>query len=89
MAMLLWVDEAADQAIDLGDPFVVYKAFAAMARVAKEDWPELFSVPGFAEQQVEADWLTKVRGQARTFLARYGARLDEHAHWILEQVAKD
>ena len=88
MAMLLWVDEAADVALDLGDPFLVFEVFAELARVAGSGagWEELFSVPGFAEEEVEPEWLGKVQDQARRFRELHGDQLGEHARWVLGRI---
>lgn len=87
MSMLLWTDEEADEAIDLGDPFLVYQAFAEMAKLADGDdgWEILFSVPGFAEEQVDSEWLLQVREQAKKFLREHGD-LSDHAQWILRKL---
>ncbi len=88
MAMLLWIDEVNDEAIDLGDPFAAYAAFAEMARVRvaedESEWGALFSVPGEAEQEVDPGWLAEVRSQAAQFLERYAADLSDGATAILE-----
>lgn len=91
MSFLLWVDEAKDQAIDLGDPFALFQAFGEMAKQADSDkeWEDLFSVPGFGEQDVERGWLRAVSRQAKKFLDRHGDGLGEHARWILEQLTPD
>lgn len=91
MSMLLWTNEQSDEAIDLGNPFQVYTAFAEMAKAAGPDdaqWAELFSVPGFAEQEVDAEWLHKVAEQAERFTDLHGANVSDHAQWILRALAE-
>jgi hypothetical protein len=89
MSMLIWVDEAADEAVDLGDPFRAYAAFAEMAKAAGDDakWAELFSVPQFAEQEADPAWLAAVRDQAGEFIAEYGKGLGDQTKWVLRQLA--
>ncbi len=86
--MLLWTDEANDEAIDLGDPFRVYQVFAELARQDDDaKWAELFSVPEFAEQEVEPEWLESVRQQAHDFLHDHGEDLSDEAQEMLQILA--
>jgi hypothetical protein len=86
--MLLWTNEAADEALDLGDPLRAWSAFAEMARAAPgEDYPDLYGVPHAAEQEVGPDWLAAVAGQARDFLARHGDALAAGPRALLETLA--
>lgn len=87
MSLLIWIDEEADRAIDLGDPLRAWSAFAEMARVAVgENWPELFGVPHAAEQEVSPKWLAKVRAQAVRFMRIHAKELGDHARWVLTQI---
>jgi len=90
MSLLLWLDESEDLAIDLGDPFEAYKSFAEMAELAgtkSKGWEELFSVPGEAEQDVEAEWVSKVAEQADRFLDTYDGDISDHTRWLLLRLA--
>lgn len=74
--------------VDLGDPFKLLRAFGAMAKVAGgDDYPELFSVPEFGEQEVEADWLAAVRAQAKTFLGEHSGQVGSYTREVLEVLA--
>src|SRR6266478_1317809 len=87
MSFLLWIDEEADDAIDLGDPFLLFKGFGEMGSLVDGDdgLSELFSVPEYGEQNVEEEWLVNVREQATSFLEQY--KVSDHTRWILEQLA--
>lgn len=89
MSFLLWTDEANDEAIDLGNPFTVFSAFAEMARAAPgedADFGELYYVPQMGEQAAPPEWLGRVRQQAKLLLTRHGDNLGEAAQWILGQL---
>lgn len=90
MGMLIWISEQDDEALDLGDPLAAWKAFSEMAKAAPgEEWPELYGVPHAAEHEVPADWLAKVRDQARRFLLKHGHKLGEGPRRILRTLAGD
>lgn len=84
MAMQLWINDEED--INLGDPFLVYRAFAEMARAvdSDEEYADIFALPQFAEQTVDQKWLKSARAQATRLLAEHD--LTEHARWVLEQL---
>ena len=86
MSFLLWIDESADEAIDLGDPFDLFKIFAEISPLAPEGYDELLSVPGFGEQEVQPEWLALVREQA-TALLKTEPDLSENAIWVLQTLA--
>ena len=89
MSMIIWTDEAKDEGIDLGDPFIAWGIFSELAKAAPgEDWPELYGVPHMAEQEVGAEWLAKVREQAKAFLQRHGRKLSERAQNLLADLAE-
>jgi hypothetical protein len=95
MSVTLWINEAADEAIELGQTFAVYSAFAEMVRVAGDfarwqaDYPDLSSVLTQCELQEDADpaWLSDVRKQASAFLREHGNEVGRDARNLLENLA--
>lgn len=88
MSMLLWIDEAADEAIDLGDPFRVFAVLGELHGIDPDDrWAELQAIPEFAEQDPDAEWLGKARDQAAAFLKAHREELSDEAVEFLNRVA--
>lgn len=89
MSMLLWHGDGDDDAIDLGDPGVAWRAFGEIAGVVGDDpgFDELQSVPGFAEQAVTPWWLAQVKAQAAALLRRHGPELSDAAHRLAATLA--
>jgi hypothetical protein len=93
MSALLWLSEAEDKALDLGNPLVLLQTFARMAEVCGEerynaDFKELFGVPNATmdQEDVDPDWLATVREQAGKFLREFRSRLDVEAKVTLEEL---
>lgn len=87
--MLLWVDEEADEAVDLGDPFLVYQALAEVHKLdGDERWSALQEIPDHAEQDPDPEWLAGAAEQARQFLETYEQALGEHTAWVLRKLAE-
>jgi hypothetical protein len=77
--------------LELGPTLELLQAFREMARVAPgedAEWENLYYVPQTDEEPVPADVWPLMQAQAAGFLDRHGARLSEHARWILEQLAE-
>jgi hypothetical protein len=78
--------------LDLGPPLELLQAFREMARVARRaedpEWENLYYIPQTDEEPIPEDIWPLMQAQAAGFLARHGARLSEHARWILEELAK-
>lgn len=92
MSVTLWIDTAKDSALELGQTFACYEAFAEMARAAGESWadyPDLAGVLTQCETQEDADpeWLAAARGQAAAFLKRHGGGLGRDARNLLANLA--
>lgn len=91
MSALLWLDTGADEALDLGDPFDLYKAFAEMDHAGgMENYPELFGVVEATELQDDVDpgWLEAVRDQAGRFRAAHGRKLEPGALSVLDALGR-
>jgi hypothetical protein len=88
---VIWISEADDEAIDLGDPFALLESFAELEQAAESDdgWEELFSVPQFLDaEDADPDWLAEVRDQAAWMLDKHGDGLSEHTRWVLGQLGE-
>ncbi len=90
MSFLLWTEEDRT-AIDLGDPFDLFAAFAELARTAGPEgdrlYPQLYATTLLGEQTVDPDWLENASRQAANFLAAHGESLSDHAVWVLRKLA--
>jgi hypothetical protein len=95
MGFNLWYGDGPSDAVSLGDPFTLMRSFGEMAEAlnslegGQEGGPfaELFSVPLYGEQDVDAPWFAEVNKQAKGFLKLHGRKLSPHARWILSQIA--
>jgi hypothetical protein len=88
MAFLIWTNEEADEAIDLGDPFALMSAMQEIGDAIGDDtdeYKQLGEVLDMGEQEVDDEWLAMVRKQAKRCLDEYD--LGDHARWVLEQLA--
>jgi hypothetical protein len=78
--------------LDLGPTLELLQAFQEMARLAPRsedaEWENLWYVPQTDEEPIPAAVWPLIQAQAAGFLSRHGARLSEHARWILEQLAE-
>ena len=89
--MLLWYGDGGDDAISVGPAIEAWKAFGEISEAIEgaEEFDELQSVPGFAEQMVTPWWLGQVRDQARTFLSEFGDTVSEYAQSVARNLAID
>ncbi len=84
MSAVIWIDEAAELGVDLGDPFQLMREFKGMAALDDTgDYGHLFAVPQLLEEEVD---LAEISAEARLFLSRYREKMTPHAVWILEQL---
>ena len=92
MSATLWVDEANDEAIDLGETFGAYKAFAEMAKLAGDKWEshygDLGGVLSQCEIQEDSDpsWLTDARRQAAEFRSEFGDTISDLVRDVLDRL---
>lgn len=93
MSVTLWINEAKEEALDLGPTLAVYGAFAEMSRAAGPAWQAeyeaLSGVLSQCEIQEDADpkWLAEVSEQASRLLRERGAHLSDFAHRLLAELA--
>jgi hypothetical protein len=87
--MNIWYGDGPEDALSLGDPGVVWKAFGELGRLLEDhpDFDELQSVPGFGEQTVTPWWLNRVREQAAQCLGRFKPLLSERTQTVLVTLA--
>jgi hypothetical protein len=89
MTATLWIDTDNEETLELGGTLPLYSAFAEMEKAAGpgclEDYPALFAVVPYVESQDDAppDYLADLAAEARAFREKYGARVSDHAHWLL------
>ena len=86
MGMTIWESEVPEKTIDLGDPFLVYQSLAEISKVAGLGYNELQSLPDYAEQDIDEEWLEKVKEQAKEILDKFGENLSDHSNWLLRQL---
>lgn len=90
MGMNIWWGDGPNDAMSLGDPAHVWRAFAEIADILGDDevFDELQSVPGFGEQTVTPWWLWQVHLQAELCLLEHEDELSEFAQSLLRSLSK-
>lgn len=91
MGQILWIDSSQEHGVSLGDPFHLLEDFAAIARACNGQCPELLEVPGATmdEDDMPADWLSRVQEQAEETLRRHQDALPPRAAETLEILARE